>query len=101
MVDSMPAAAESAWKAYLAMEKSKEAHFNLLEKLDGKYRDNGSYTLYEQTQLSRLLNEHNERVTSFGRLTKTLQTTDLAAYQALIARITLVNSDSGPDKRHV
>ena len=101
MVDSMPAAAESAWNAYLAMEKSKQAHFNLLERLDVKYRNGGNHTLCEQTRLAALLNEHNDRVQSFRRLTKKLQTTDLAAYQALIGRITMINSDSGPDKRRI
>ena len=37
MVDMMPTEAEPAWNAYLAMDKSKQAHFNLLERLEKKY----------------------------------------------------------------
>lgn len=101
MVDMMPTEAEPAWNAYLAMDKSKQAHFNLLERLEKKYHDGGMRTLSEQAELESLLAEHSERVQHFRRLTKVLQTTDLAAHQALIAQITMINSDSGPDKRPV
>lgn len=96
MSENIPDAAIPAWNAYLDMEKSKQAHFNLLAKLESNYQQHGSRTLAENASLENLLSEHDECVQCFRRLTKELQTTDLYAYQALIEQITLINADRGP-----
>ncbi len=97
----MPAEARPAWDAYLAMEKSKQEHFNALQSLEVKYQEGGGRTLAEAAHLESLLAVHDERVRTFRRLTKNLQTTDLVAYQALIQQITLINTDLGVDKKPV
>ena len=101
MVESIPDEAEPAWDAYLEMGKSKQAHFNMLETLESKYQEGGRASFAEEAQLRNLLAEHNERVQSFRRLTKALQTTDLVAYEALIQQITLINTQPGPDNKPV
>lgn len=97
----MPAEARLAWDAYLAMEQSKQAHFNALQSLEVKYQEGGRHTLAETANLAGLLAEHDERVQTFRRLTKELQTTDLVAYQSLIQQITSINTDLGVDKKPV
>lgn len=97
----MPPEAHPAWNAYLAMEESKQAHFNTLQSLEVKYQEGGRRTLVESANLESLLAAHDERVGEFRRLTKHLQITDLVAYQALIQQITSINTDLGVDKKPV
>ena len=101
MVDNIPDGARSAWDAYLAMEKSKQAHFNALEALETKYQAGGNRTLAEEMKLQNLLAQHNHRVQAFRSLTRELHTSDLIAYQALIQQITLINTEPGPDQKPV
>ena len=97
----MPAEARPAWDAYLAMEQSKQAHFNALQSLEVKHREGDRHTLAETANLAGLLAEHDERVQRFRRLTKELQITDLVAYQSLIQQITSINTELGVDKKPV
>ena len=86
-MESLPEAAHPAWDAYLAMEQSKQAHFNFLGELEAKYEQGGYRTGAETLRLENLLSDHDDRVQTFRRLIKRLQTSDLVAYQALLQHI--------------
>lgn len=76
------------------MSASKEAHFGYLKELEERRERGLKTSVTEQQRLQHLLDAHNDCVNAFRVATKTLQTTDLAAYEAFLAQLTLSNSSS-------
>ena len=92
MDTTLPAAAVPAWDAYLAMDVSKQRHYQFLQVLEKKVDEGGYRTTGETTQLASLLNTHDVNVRDFKRRVQDLARQDLAAHQALLEHITLLNT---------
>lgn len=63
---ALPVEARVAWEAYQAMSRSKAEYFDLLQKLDRKYRESGSPSIAENLQLEKLLKVHDGKVAAFN-----------------------------------
>ena len=63
---ALPVEARVAWEAYQAMSRSKAEYFDLLQKLDLKYRESGSPSIAENLQLEKLLKVHDGKVAAFN-----------------------------------
>jgi hypothetical protein len=92
MDTTLPAAAVPAWDAYLAMDVSKQRHYQFLQVLEKKVDEGGYRTAGEATQLASLLNTHDVNVRDFKRQIQDLARQDLAAHQSLLEHITLLNT---------
>ena len=77
------------------MQTSKTAHFDFLQSLEDKYAERGSPSLAENTRLKHLLDNHDRCVRRFRELIQELRHSDLAAYEALVAQLTLSNAPAG------
>lgn len=83
---SLPAAARAAWEAWLELQASKEAHFTALEAQQNARSSHGP-SLAGAAHLHGLLEEHTRRVQRFKLELQQLKNTDVAAHQALLARL--------------
>ena len=99
-LDPLPDAALPAWRAYVAMIETKDAHFSCLEELETKYRDGGRRTLAEGRRLEQLLAKHDAQVHAFRQSVAALQREDLAAHHALLMHIRRANADLGSAPTH-
>jgi len=95
---TLPESALPAWRAYLAMERSKREHFALLEALDAKRRRGQTETFAEHARLATLLAEHDGRVAEFRAAVSELRRQDPDAQRVLIEHITRFNSEREEDR---
>jgi hypothetical protein len=83
----LPAAAQAAWDAYLAMAQTKHQHFGYLQHLEEKYQPYGQASTAEQNQLQELLQAHDAQVALFRSTLAQLRIDDSAAYGELIKQL--------------
>ncbi len=76
-------AAQPAWQAYRAMERTKREHLSLLTRIEQQERHAGPRSLAEQVRLDRLLEAHDEAVQRFRRAMQELAG-DKAAHAAFL-----------------
>lgn len=95
MTQTLPDVALSAWDAYRAMEESKREYFGYLADLETKYQHGGARTIAESMRLDSLLSRHDRQVAGFRKAIKVLKARDAGAHRALIAHITMLNSELG------
>lgn len=84
-LNGLPAMAQPAYKAYLAMSESKEAYFSFMLELDQKYKQGGEATIAENLKLEQLLKAHDEQVKAFNKAMESFKSMDEATRHALIA----------------
>lgn len=63
----LPEAAQPAWQAYRAMERTKREHIELLTRIEQRERHGGPRSFAEQVRLDRLLEAHDDAVLRFRR----------------------------------
>ena len=98
MKPELPAAAKDAWNAYLAMCKSKDAHFELLETLETREKEGGFRTVAEKEELARRLSDHDTSVKQFKHELVDLQTRDPSAHAAVLSQLQFAHKDSANDQ---
>lgn len=64
-IDDLSAAAQKAYRAFLDMSDSKDAHFNYLQAIETKYRSGGAPSPAENAELEKLLAKHDRNVLAF------------------------------------
>jgi hypothetical protein len=74
--------ASFAYQAFQEMRDSKTTYFNLLQKIDVKYKDGGEASSDETEELSKLLGKHSEKVAAFNDAMSAVE--DFEARDALI-----------------
>ncbi|MDX1519628.1 MAG: hypothetical protein R3318_05850 [Gammaproteobacteria bacterium] len=77
--------ATAALLAFEAMRESKQEYFNLLQRMDEKYRNWGQPSEAEKKQLDDLLEIHNQRVEAFSQAMTRVE--DPQDREALIQRM--------------
>ncbi|MDX1606014.1 MAG: hypothetical protein R3202_07450 [Candidatus Competibacterales bacterium] len=83
----LPQAALPAWRAYRAMELSKQQHFDYLQQLEDNYSRYGQPSPREEQHRSTLLAAHDRRVRNFRSELARLRVSDPAAFAALVQRL--------------
>jgi hypothetical protein len=81
-VDDMSEAAQIAYRAFIDMSRSKQAHFSLLETIETRYQSGGAPSLAENLELQKLLENHDRNVLAFT--TALAAVTDSAERERLI-----------------
>lgn len=61
----LPAAAQPAWETYLAMERSKHNHIDLLQQIEQQEKQGRARSFAQQVRLDRLLEQHDQAVLGF------------------------------------
>lgn len=64
-IDSLSAAAQTAYQAFLDMSDSKDAHFDYLQAIESKYQSGGVPSPAENSELEILLANHDRNVLAF------------------------------------
>ena len=83
---ALPKTALPAWDAYLAMERTKNEHVELLSAIERREQHGGPRSLAEQVRLDRLLEAHDEAVGRFRRAMQVLAE-DKPAHAALLLHL--------------
>ncbi|MGH7929122.1 MAG: hypothetical protein ACREQV_15140 [Candidatus Binatia bacterium] len=83
----LPMAALEAWRAYQAMDASKQRHFQYLTELDDRYGADARASEPEKRRLQELLDEHDRCVFAFKQAVQVLKTKDPAAHRTLVDRL--------------
>ena len=81
-VDQLTEEANVAYQAFQEMRKSKQTYFTYLQNIDVKYKSGGEASSSETEELSKLLTEHDKKVSAFN--------TAMAAVEDFDARTTLI-----------
>ncbi|MGR8947910.1 MAG: hypothetical protein ACU84Q_07680 [Gammaproteobacteria bacterium] len=93
--ENLPTDAAPAWRCYLGMIASKDAHFEYLERLDRKYQHGGTRTLVEIAHLEGLLQAHNESVAAFTAEQKALAARNAESHKKFISVLSDSNAHLG------